>query len=89
MTRPSGACPLVRPLRPDPFRQPAHLGFDIDRTVLTMGDQVADKLGDARPLGQQRVGQIEEALEIEVPGAEPQFAVKHRHPVAHIVKSDT
>ena len=82
------ARPLGRPLRPDPFRQPAHLRFDIDRAVFAMRGEVADKIGDARPLGEERIGEFEDPLEIQVPRGEPQLAVEHRHPVAHIVEGD-
>jgi len=43
-------------------------------------------IGIVRAIRQQRVGKLEDPLEIEVPGGEPQFPVEHRHPVAHIVE---
>src|SRR5215471_7022902 len=80
------ARPLGRPLRPDLLRQPAHLRFDIDRAVFAMRSEIADKIADARPLGEKRIGQFQDPLEIQVPRGEPQFAVEHRDPVAHIIK---
>jgi hypothetical protein len=48
----------------------------------------ADVVGIARPLDQQRVGQVEDPLEIEVPRREVLLAVEHRHTVAHVVEGD-
>jgi hypothetical protein len=48
----------------------------------------ADVVRIARTRPQQCLGQIEDALEILVPGGQPQFAVEHRDPVAHIVEGD-
>jgi len=53
-----------------------------------MGGEVADKIGDARPLGQQRIGQLEDPLEIEIPCSKAQLSVEHRHTVAHVVEGD-
>ena len=50
--------------------------------------EVANVVAKARPLGQQSVRQIEKLLEIAVPRREPLLGVKHRDPVAHIVKGD-
>src|SRR5262249_58918730 len=80
------ARPLGRPLRSDPFQQPADLGFDIDYTEFAMRGEVANKLCDWWSLGQQRIGDFEDPLEIQVPGGEPLVAVKHRDTVAHIVE---
>jgi hypothetical protein len=49
---------------------------------------VANIVGEARPLGQESIGQIENLLEIAVPRREPQLGVEHCHTVAHIVESD-
>ena len=53
-----------------------------------MRREVADKIADARPLSQQRIGKFENLLEIQVPRGEPQLAVEHRNAIAHIVKGD-
>src|SRR5262249_11476005 len=82
------AGPLGRPLYADPFQQPTDLHFDIDRAVFATSDEVADKIADTRALGQQRIGQIENSLEIQVPRSEPQLAIKHRDTITHIVKRD-
>ena len=74
-------------MRSDPLRQPAHLGFDIDRAVFAMGGKVADKLFDVRPLGEEGIGEVEDPLEIQVPRGKPLVAVEHRDTVAHIVES--
>src|SRR5215471_10603311 len=58
-----GARPLGRPLRTDLFRQPADLRFDIDSTVFAMRREVADKIGNPRPLGQQSIRELENPLE--------------------------
>ncbi len=52
-----------------------------------LGEEV-DVVGIARPLRQQRVGQIEDPLEIQVPRRKVLLAVEHRHTVAHIVERD-
>jgi hypothetical protein len=48
------ARPLGRPLCSDPFRQPPHLGFDIDCAEFTMRSEEADEIANTRPLGEQR-----------------------------------
>jgi hypothetical protein len=53
----------------------------------TLGEG-AKAIGIGGPLLQERVGQVEDALEIQVPGGQPQFTVEHRNAVAHIVKGD-
>ena len=58
-------------MRPDPFRQPPHLDFDIDRTVLAVLGEVANKIANARLLGEERIGEFENSLKIEVPSGEP------------------
>ena len=57
----------------------------LDAEFAALGE-VADVVGIARPPHQQRVGQFEDALEIQVPRGEPLVAVKHRDTVAHIVE---
>jgi hypothetical protein len=36
----------------------------------------------------QRVGQVEDLLEIAVPGGEPQVRIEHGDAVAHVVEGD-
>jgi len=38
------------------FDQTAHFGFDINLAVFAMRREVANVVGQARPLGQERVG---------------------------------
>ena len=50
--------------------------------------RIAEVIGVARALGQKRVGQVEQLLEIAVPGGQPQVVVEHRHAVGHVVEGD-
>ena len=43
----------------------------------------------ARPPGQIVIGQVEQFLEVAVPGGETQLLVEHRHAIGHIVEGDT
>ena len=49
--------------------------------------RIAEVVGIARTLGEKRVGQVEQFLEIAVPG-QPQLGVEHRDAVAHVVEGD-
>jgi hypothetical protein len=80
---------LSRPWAADIFGVAPLFGLEIDRAELAALDEVADILGPARPPGQKRVGQVEQLLEIPVPGSKPQVCAEHRDAVAHIVEGDT
>ena len=79
---------LGQPLGAEIFLIAAQFSLDIDRAELAASDEVADIVGIARPLRQQRVGQVKHLLEIAVPRGEPQLGVEHRDAVAHIVEGD-
>ena len=85
MTRPSGRV-CSRQFLVDRFEAAAQFRIDAARAEFAALGKGAKVIGISGPLVQQRVGQVKQALEIQVPGGEPQFAVKHRHPVTHIVK---
>src|SRR5207245_10379128 len=70
------------------FEPPAEFRRDALGTEFATFGEEADVVGISRTLGQERVGQIEDSLEIEVPCREALFTVEHRHTVAHIVECD-
>jgi hypothetical protein len=55
----------------DRFKTAAHFRFDVDAAEFATFGEKADIAGITQPLRQQRIGQVEDALEIEVPRASP------------------
>src|SRR5262249_10397423 len=70
------------------FEAAAQLRLDVLGAEFAALSEYPDVIGIAQALSQQRVRQIEDPLEIQVPGGEPQFGIEHRHPVAYIVEGD-
>ena len=79
---------LGRPLRLDRLGQTAHFGLDVDSAVFAMLREIPDIGFEARPSANKGIRQVENALEVSVPGGEPELGVEHRDAVAHIVEGD-
>src|SRR5215472_12138214 len=70
------------------FDAAPQFGFELGRTVLAARREIAEILGEARPAGQEGVGQIEHFLEIAVPRREAGLGLEHRDAVSHVVEGD-
>jgi hypothetical protein len=81
--RPGALEPRLAPAVLDPLAE-----FGLHITVLAALGEIAEIFGKGRALRQERVRQVQDLLEIHVPGGEAQLVVEHRDAVAHIVKSD-
>src|SRR5947209_1611585 len=75
---PVGAGVLEAQFLIDRFETAVEFRLDVGATEFATPGEEADVVSIAQPLRQQRVGQVEDPLEIEVPGSQPQLAVEHR-----------
>jgi hypothetical protein len=66
---------------------PAQFGFEVGRVLAALGE-IAEILDMARPLGEESIGQVEDCLEIAVPGNKARVSAEHDNAVAHIVEGD-
>ena len=70
------------------FEAAAEFRLDVVGAELAAFGEDAEVVGIARALGQKRVGQVEQLLEIAVPRGQPQVFVEHGDAIGHVVEGD-
>jgi hypothetical protein len=85
--------PAVRPgtfdraLCADHAGHPTHLRIDIGGPELAALGEIAGIIGIARTPLHEGIGEVEDLLEIQVPGRQPQPGIEHRDAIAHVIES--
>jgi hypothetical protein len=84
-----GPCALIAHLQPSIVDRATKLRFEIGRDEFAPISEIAEILGTSRPPGEEGLWQLNQLLEIAVPGSQSPRGVEHDDTIAHIVEGDT
>src|SRR5215831_13370653 len=78
---------LVAHLQPGVVDRAAKLRFELGRDELASISEISEILGASRPSSEEGLRELNQLLEITVPGSKSPRSVEHDDAVAHIVES--